>query len=108
MQVGRWARMEVSKITKIVLLFVIIVSLQGCFDDDSESPAVSVPETGQVTIKSVATQRVYHLIIPRDYDHGFFDKPLLFAFHGATADLARTPLDIQRRSTQQSGSSAAA
>lgn len=72
------------KALKLTLCLIAVSWLTACNDSPSGTPAKPPPETGEVTIMSADVERVYYLIVPDDYDAQAFDKPLLFAFHGAT------------------------
>jgi len=75
------------KISSVIWLLIAVSGLSGCSVGDSNksvTPVKPPPETGEVTVMSAEVERVYYLMVPDDYDPRFFDKPLLFAYHGAT------------------------
>jgi hypothetical protein len=72
------------KLLRIMWWLIAIASLSACSNGPSGTPATVPPETREITITSADVERVYYLIIPDDYDHQSFEKPLLFAYHGAT------------------------
>lgn len=64
------------------LLLALQLFVAGCHDDSDGQAAAPLPETGEVTLMSSATERSFYLIIPEDYDPEQPAKPLLFAYHG--------------------------
>jgi hypothetical protein len=78
-------KIGIMKTIRLAWFVIIFTWLSGCSDSDSNGDVNAPPETGEVTVMSAGVERVYYLIVPDDYDPRFFDKPLLFAYHGATA-----------------------
>lgn len=78
-------KIGIMKTIRLIWFVIVFTWLSGCSDSDSNGDVTVPPETGEVTVMSAGVERVYYLIVPDDYDPRFFDKPLLFAYHGATA-----------------------